>query len=84
MTKPGGFLNHDEALAYAHKRNRDLYASDFDGRQRVIVEHEDGSVFSYTYAFAEVDGDWLMVFSEHHDPAVFRLSGLKSWKTGMR
>lgn len=55
-----------EAYEACKARDAALRADDFQWNQRVMVHHDDGSFFNLNYAFAEKDGKWWFVFSEHN------------------
>lgn len=73
-------MDMKEASEFANKRNKILFASDFDPDLYVRVEEDEGSSFEYKYAFFEIYGVWLMVFSEHHAPRVLHCDDVISVK----
>lgn len=63
-------MNLQEVTEFATKRNDGLFANDFHSGYFVRVVEEEGSSRDLAYAFFEIHGDWLIVFSEHNPPFI--------------
>lgn len=57
--------------AKAREINGKLSAYDFSPANYVRVVTDEGFELTLPSAFVLVDGDWYMVFAEHHNPQVF-------------
>lgn len=55
----------------AQKLNREMSAYDFAPNTYVKVTTDEGAEFLYPSAFFLKQGDWFVVFAEHHNPVVF-------------
>lgn len=77
----------------ATEMSKKYLATDFSSDCAVQVHHEDQTKYWFVNAFAmiyydkdhgdegacEFPGEWLMVFTEHHDHHVFHLDEIESW-----
>lgn len=66
-------VEQDEIEKWADDYSAKLQADDQRLRCAVIVNHEDGSHFVFTHAFALRRGNWVVVFSEHNRHVVFHI-----------
>ena len=72
----------------AKRINDKLKATDFSWVKAVEINDEEGTRFFFINAFClehtDDNGDWLMVFAEHHNFQVFHMDELTSWQAWSR
>jgi hypothetical protein len=64
--------------AEEYLKNNKLNCSQFKGT--VIIEHLDGSYFSFNSAIMEEDDNFVYVWSEHNNNHYFFKEDLQDWK----
>jgi hypothetical protein len=69
-----------EVKSLIAKINAKLRSDDPRFKQRVLITHEDGSVFLFTNAFMMRYHNWLLVFAEHHQNHYYDINDLVSYQ----
>ena len=68
---------YDAAKKWAEIYNKELTADLF--KYNINIEHNDGSVFNIKNIIAQINNDFLIVYSEHNSYFVFFREDLKNW-----
>lgn len=69
-----------EAKKKAQEIEDTLTATDFQWQHRVYMEHDDGTVLDFNYAFLREEDDWYYIFTEHHGFFVFHKDDVVYYK----
>lgn len=64
-------MNYKEAQERVQLFEYGLTAYDFMYDSRVFIEHEDGTILDFNYAFYMEEEEWYYIFTEHHGAYVF-------------
>jgi hypothetical protein len=72
-------ISYREACEVANNCDKSLRAMDFGCGSLVQIVHEEGSMFTWKYAFLREWLDWVFVFTEHHGTHVYHRCDLYSW-----